>query len=397
MNHHDDNSFQFNTLAIRSGHTRSFEGEHAEPIFLTSSFTYQSAAEAAAKFSGESAGNIYSRFTNPTVNTFEKRLAAMEGAERAVATSSGMAAIMAVAMTFLSQGDHVICSRAVFGSTIALFEKYIRKFGIDIDFVDLMDVSAWQNAMCSQTKLLFVESPSNPLSEVADIAALSQLAKQHGALLAIDNTICTPIFQRPLQLGADLVIYSGTKYLDGQGRTLGGAVLGSQALLEEVHGYVRTTGPSMSPFNAWVLLKGLETLRLRMMEHNRNALRLAEWLQQHPKVHAVHYAGLADHPSHALAKKQQTGFSGIVSFEVKGGREQAWTVIDQTQFISITGNLGDAKSTITHPATTTHGKLSVEAKQAAGISEALIRVSVGIEDINDIIHDLSRGLDLIAL
>ncbi|MBO3654062.1 O-succinylhomoserine sulfhydrylase [Acinetobacter bereziniae] len=395
MSQHDDIKYQLDTLAIRTGHTRSFEGEHGEPIFLTSSFVYENAAEAAAKFSGAEPGNIYSRFTNPTVTMFEKRLAALEGGERAVATSSGMAAIMAVAMSFLKAGDHVICSRAVFGSTVALFEKYVAKFNVAVTFVDLTDLSAWQAAVCPETKLLFVESPSNPLAEVADIQALSDLAHANDALLAIDNSFCTPILQRPLQFGADLVIYSATKYLDGQGRALGGAVVGSHKLLEEVFGYVRTTGPSMSPFNAWVFLKGLETLRLRMKAHSESAQIIAEWLVKHPKVEKVYFAGLPEHVGHELAAKQQTGFGGIVSFEVKGEREGAWKVIDHTQFISITGNLGDAKSTITHPATTTHGKLSPEAKAAAGIREGLIRLSVGLEDVNDIIRDLSHGLDLI--
>ncbi|MDA3438985.1 O-succinylhomoserine sulfhydrylase [Acinetobacter bereziniae] len=395
MSQHDDIEYQPDTLAIRTGHTRSFEGEHGEPIFLTSSFVYENAAEAAAKFSGAEPGNIYSRFTNPTVTMFEKRLAALEGGERAVATSSGMAAIMAVAMSFLKAGDHVICSRAVFGSTVALFEKYVAKFNVAVTFVDLTDLSAWQAAVRPETKLLFVESPSNPLAEVADIQALSDLAHANDALLAIDNSFCTPILQRPLQFGADLVIYSATKYLDGQGRALGGAVVGSHKLLEEVFGYVRTTGPSMSPFNAWVFLKGLETLRLRMKAHSESAQIIAEWLVKHPKVEKVYFAGLPEHVGHELAAKQQTGFGGIVSFEVKGEREGAWKVIDHTQFISITGNLGDAKSTITHPATTTHGKLSPEAKAAAGIREGLIRLSVGLEDVNDIIRDLSHGLDLI--
>ncbi|WP_089604096.1 O-succinylhomoserine sulfhydrylase [Acinetobacter piscicola] len=395
MSQHDDIEYQLDTLALRTGHTRSFEGEHSEPIFLTSSFVYENAAEAAAKFSGAEPGNIYSRFTNPTVAMFEKRLAAMEGGERAVATSSGMAAIMAVVMSFLKAGDHVICSRAVFGSTVSLFEKYVAKFNVAVTFVDLTDLNAWENAIRPETKLLFVESPSNPLSEVADIQALSDLAHSHDALLAIDNSFCTPILQQPLKFGADLVIYSATKYLDGQGRALGGAVVGSHKLLEEVFGYVRTTGPSMSPFNAWVFLKGLETLRLRMKAHSESAQKIAEWLVSHPNVEKVYFAGLKDHVGHELAAKQQTGFSGIVSFEVKHAREGAWKVIDNTKFISITGNLGDAKSTITHPATTTHGKLSPEAKAAAGIREGLIRLSVGLEDADDIIRDLSHGLDLI--
>lgn len=395
MSRPDDIEYQLDTLAIRTGHTRSFEGEHGEPIFLTSSFVYENAAEAAAKFSGQVPGNIYSRFTNPTVATFEKRLAALEGAERAVATSTGMAAIMAVAMSYLKMGDHVICSRAVFGSTVSLFEKYVAKFGVAVDFVDLTDLQAWKNAIKAETRLLFVESPSNPLAEIADIQGLAEIAHANGALLAIDNSFCTPVLQRPIELGADLVVYSATKYLDGQGRALGGAVVGNHKLLDEVFAYVRTTGPSMSPFNAWVFLKGLETLRLRMKAHSESAQQLAEFLNQHEKVEKVYYAGLTSHVGHAMAAKQQSAFGGIVSFEVKGGRESAWTVIDQTQFISITGNLGDTKSTITHPATTTHGKLPAEAKEIAGIREGLIRVSVGLEDIDDIIRDLSRGLDLI--
>ncbi|RZH11605.1 O-succinylhomoserine sulfhydrylase [Acinetobacter pittii] len=395
MNQSDDLEYQLDTLAIRTGHTRSFEGEHGEPIFLTSSFVYENAAEAAAKFSGQVQGNIYSRFTNPTVSMFEKRLAALDGAERAVATSSGMGAILSVAMAYLKAGDHVICSRAVFGSVVALFEKYIAKFGVDITFVDLCDLDEWKNAVRPETKLFFVESPSNPLAEIADIQALADIAHANGALLAVDNSFCTPVLQQPLKFGADLVIYSATKYLDGQGRALGGAVVGNHQLLEEVFGVVRTLGPSMSPFNAWVFLKGLETLRLRMKAHCESAQILAEWLSSHEKVEKVYYAGLPAHEGHELAAKQQHGFGGIVSFVVKGEREGAWKVIDNTKFISITGNLGDVKSTITHPATTTHGKLSVEAKEAAGIQEGLIRVSVGLEDINDIIGDISRGLDLI--
>lgn len=395
MNQSDDLEYQLDTLAIRTGHTRSFEGEHGEPIFLTSSFVYENAAEAAAKFSGQVQGNIYSRFTNPTVSMFEKRLAALDGAERAVATSSGMGAILSVAMAYLKAGDHVICSRAVFGSVVALFEKYIAKFGVDITFVDLCDLDAWKNAVRPETKLFFVESPSNPLAEIADIQALADIAHANGALLAVDNSFCTPVLQQPLKFGADLVIYSATKYLDGQGRALGGAVVGNHQLLEEVFGVVRTLGPSMSPFNAWVFLKGLETLRLRMKAHCESAQILAEWLSNHEKVEKVYYAGLPNHVGYELAAQQQKGFGGIVSFVVKGEREGAWKVIDNTKFISITGNLGDVKSTITHPATTTHGKLSVEAKEAAGIQEGLIRVSVGLEDINDIIGDISRGLDLI--
>ncbi len=383
----------FNTLALRTGHQRTQEGEHGEPIFLTSSFVYKNAADAAAHFSGEVPGNIYSRFTNPTVRMFEQRLAALEGAERCVATASGMAAILAVALAFLKAGDHVVCSRAVFGTTTTLFDKYMRKFAVDVTFVDLADLSQWQAAIqAGRTKLFFCESPSNPLSEVADLQALSDLAHQHNILFAVDNCLCTPALQQPLKFGVDLVIHSATKYLDGQGRALGGAVLGSSKLLEEVFGVIRSCGPSMSPFNAWIFLKGLETLKLRMDAHSKSGLELAIWLSTHPSVEKVYYSGLPENTGHELAKRQQRAFGGIVSFVVKGGREAAWGVIDQTQFISITGNLGDAKSTITHPATTTHGRLSDEAKLAAGIQEGLIRISVGLEEIEDIKADLARGL-----
>lgn len=388
-------SYQLDTLAIRTGHQRTFEGEHGEPIFLTSSFVYANAAEAAAKFSGEQKGNVYSRYTNPTVSVFEERLAKMEGAERAVATSSGMAAIASILLGHLNAGDHIICSRSMFGTTIALFEKNIVKFGIEVSFVDLTDLSAWENALQPNTKLFFLENPSNPLSEVVDLTALSDLAHRHGAFLAVDNSLCTPILQQPLKLGADFVVYSATKYLDGQGRVLGGAVLGRHDLLENVFGVLRTFGMCMSPFNAWTIFKGLETLKLRMNAHSENAQKLAEWLQQHPKVEKVFYAGLPEHAGHELIKKQQTGFGGIIAFEVKGGREEAWKVIDNTKFLSITANLGDIRTTITHPATTTHGKLSPEAKIAAGIKESLIRISVGLENIDDIIDDIKRGLDLI--
>lgn len=392
MNQYD---YQVDTLAIRTGHTRTFEGEHSEPIFLTSSFVYKNAAEAAAKFSGEEKGNIYSRYTNPTVSAFEQRLAQMEGAERAVATSSGMAAIASVLLGYLKAGDHIVCSRSMFGTTVALFEKNIVKFDIGVTFVDLTDLNAWQQAVQPNTKLFFLENPSNPLSEVVDISALAEIAHRQGALLAVDNSLCTPILQKPLQLGADLVVYSATKYIDGQGRALGGAVVGKHDLLEGAYNILRTFGTTMSPFNAWIFLKGLETLKLRMHAHSANAQKLAEWLQTHPKVNKVFYAGLPEHKGHELIKKQQSGFGGIVAFEIKGGREQAWQVIDNTKFLSITANLGDIKSTITHPATTTHGKLSPEAKVKAGISEGLIRVSVGLEDVDDIIADLKRGLDLI--
>ncbi|MEC8886259.1 MAG: O-succinylhomoserine sulfhydrylase [Pseudomonadota bacterium] len=389
----EENEYALATLAIRTGHDRTHEGEHSEPIFLTSSFVCESAADAEAKFSGKIEGNTYSRYTNPTVHTFEKRLAKLDGAERAIATSSGMAAVHAMCMAYLKAGDHVICSRAVFGSIISLFEKYVMKFAVEVTFVDLDDLDAWKNAIRPTTRLLFIETPSNPLAQVGDMQAIADIAHAHGALFAVDNCFCTPMLQQPIKFGADLVLYSATKYIDGQGRALGGAVVGSHKLLEEVNGVIRTLGNSMSPFNAWIFLKGLETLNIRMKAHCENAQKLAEWLEQHDYVEKVYYAGLPNHPGHELAKKQQKGFGGVVSFVVKNGRQGAWHVIDSTKFLSITSNLGDVKSTITHPATTSHGRMSDEAKQAAGIVEGLIRVSVGLEDIDDIIHDLKRGLD----
>ncbi len=381
----------FDTLAVRAGCARTNEGEHSEALFLTSSFVFESAAHAAARFGGTEAGNIYSRFTNPTVRTFEQRLAALEGGERAVATSSGMAAILATALAFLSAGDHVVCSRAVFGTTNVLFEKYLKKLGVTTTFVSLTDLEEWRTAIQPSTKLFFLETPSNPICEVADIAALANLAHQHGILLAVDNCFCTPALQKPLALGADLIIHSATKYLDGQGRALGGAVVGSHKLVEEVYGVVRTCGPSMSAFNAWIFLKGLETLRLRMEAHSASALTLAEWLVKQPQVEQVNYSGLPSHPQHELAAKQQRAFGGVLSFVVKGEREGAWRFIDGTKIMSITANLGDAKTTITHPASTTHGRLSPEAKAAASISEGLIRIAVGLEDINDLKADCLRG------
>ena len=384
----------FDTLAVRAGQVRGSEGEHAEAIYPTSSFAYASAAEAAARFAGSSPGNVYSRFTNPTVRTFEQRLAALEGGAACVATASGMAAILSTCMALLKQGDHVVCSRSVFGSTVALFERYLTRFGISVDFVPQADPAAWAAAMRPATRLLFAETPSNPLTEVADIRALAAIAHARGALLAVDNCFCTPALQRPLALGADLVIHSATKYIDGQGRCLGGAVVGdADRVGKEVFAFLRTAGPSMSPFNAWVFLKGLETLRLRMRAHCDNALRVAQWLQEHPAVERVHYPGLPSHPQHALAQVQQDGFGGIVSFEVRGGQDAAWRVVDATRLISITGNLGDAKSTITHPATTTHARLSANQRVEAGIADGLLRVSVGLEAVEDIIADLARGLE----
>lgn len=391
-----DPAWALETLAIRAGHQRTHEQEHGEPIFPTSSFVYGSAAEAARKFGGEERGNVYSRFTNPSVHTFERRLAALEGGERCVATSSGMAAILSTVLALLQAGDEIVASRSLFGSTVSLFDKYFGKLGITTRYVELSDLAAWEAAITPNTRLLFAETPSNPLSEVVDIAALAEIAHRHEALLAIDNCFLTPALQQPLTLGADLVIHSATKYLDGQGRAVGGAVVGRNKELEEVFGVVRTCGPCLSPFNAWIFTKGLETLSLRMRAHCGNAQALAEWLQVHPAVARVHYSGLPDHPQHELAGRQQAGYGAVLGFEVKGGREAAWSVIDATHMLSITGNLGDVKTTITHPATTTHGRLSPAQKDAAGISEGLIRVAVGLESIEDIRLDLARGLDALA-
>ncbi|WP_176475870.1 O-succinylhomoserine sulfhydrylase [Halomonas salipaludis] len=389
------------TQAIRAGHARTHEQEHGEPIFPTSSFVYGSAAEAARKFGGEEPGNIYSRFTNPTVRNFEQRLAVMEGGERCVATSSGMSAILSTALALLQAGDEIVASRSLFGSTVSLFDKYLGKFGIVTRYVELSDLEAWEAAITPATKLLFAETPSNPLSEVVDIAALAEIAHRHGALLAIDNCFLTPALQKPIELGADLVIHSATKYLDGQGRAIGGAVVGRDKELEELFGVVRTCGPCMSPFNAWIFLKGLETLNLRMRAHCENAMALARWLEAHPAVSRVYYSGLESHPQHALASRQQQGYGAVLGLEVVNGRgqsarEAAWSVIDATQVMSITGNLGDVKTTITHPGTTTHGRLSEEQKAAAGISDGLIRVAVGLEDIDDLKADLARGLDALV-
>jgi O-succinylhomoserine sulfhydrylase len=383
------------TLAVRAGQTRSHEGEHSEPIYTTSSYVFDSCAQAAARFSGQEPGNVYSRYTNPTVRMFEARIAALEGAEAAVGAASGMAAILSTCMALLSSGDHLVCSRSVFGTTTVLFTKYLEKFGVSVDLVTLTDLEAWKKAITPKTKLLFLETPSNPLCDVADIKLLAQIAHNSGCLLVVDNCFCTPALQKPLQMGADIVIHSATKYLDGQGRCLGGAVVGREEHMNEVLGFIRTCGPTMSPFNAWVFLKGLETLRLRMEAHSASALALANWLEAHEKVEHVFYAGLESHPGHELAKQQQSAFGGVLSFRVKGGCEEAWKVIDATRILSLTANLGDAKTTIVHPATTTHGRLSAENKAAAGISENLIRVAVGLETLNDIQTDIDRGLALL--
>lgn len=382
----------FDTLAVRAGQHRSPEGEHGEPLFFTSSYVFRSAADAAARFAGDVPGNVYSRYTNPTVRTFEERIAALEGAEQAVATSSGMSAILASVMALCSAGDHILVSRSVFGATVTLFEKYFKRFGIQVDYVPLTDLVAWERAFKPNTKLLFVESPSNPLAELVDIAALAELAHAKAAWLVVDNCFCTPVLQKPLALGADIVIHSATKFIDGQGRCLGGVVAGRAEQMKEVVGFLRTAGPTMSPFNAWVFLKGLETLRLRMQAHCASAQALAQWLEQQPGVSRVYYAGLPSHPQHELAKRQQTGFGAVVSFEVAGGKEAAWRFIDATRLISITANLGDSKTTITHPGTTTHGRLSPEDRAAAGISDSLIRLAIGLEDVVDLQADLARGL-----
>jgi O-succinylhomoserine sulfhydrylase len=382
------------TCAIRSGQVRTLENENSEPLFLTSSFVFASAAEAAARFAGEAPGNIYSRFTNPTVRTFEERLAVLEGAERCIATASGMSAILSTCMALLSAGDHIVASRSLFGTTVGLFSRILPRFGVETAFVPLTDYDAWAGAIRSGTKMLFLETPSNPLTEVADIRRLADLAHDHGCLLVVDNCFCTPMLQLPLRHGADIVVHSATKYLDGQGRCVGGAVAGPESLLgEKVFGFLRTAGPSMSPFNAWVFLKGLETLNLRMQAHCRNAAALAAWLEGEAGVRRVHYPGLESHPQHELAARQQAGFGGIVSFEVEGGRETAWRLIDATRLFSITANLGDVKSTITHPATTTHHRLSEEQRREAGIGEGLIRLSVGHEDAGDLQKDLQQALN----
>ncbi len=381
------------TLAVRAGQNRSAEGEHSEALFLTSSYVFANAAEAAARFSGDQPGNVYSRYTNPTVRTLEERIAAMEGVESAVATASGMAAILSTCVALLSSGDHIVCSRSVFGTTTVLFTKYLARFGVTTTFVNPTDFNAWESAFNESTKLVFVETPSNPLCDVIDLQRLADLSHNRGALFVVDNCFCTPALQKPADFGADLIVHSATKYIDGQGRCLGGLVAGPKHLTDEVLGFIRSAGPTMSAFNAWVFLKGLETLRLRMDAHSANAQALAEWLQQHSAVEKVYYAGLKDHPGHALAAKQQRGFGGVLSFVVKGGRSEAWQVIDVTKILSLTANLGDAKTTIVHPATTTHGRLSDEQKRDAGISENLIRVAVGLEDVNDIKADLARGLD----
>ncbi|MCV6606219.1 MAG: O-succinylhomoserine sulfhydrylase [Porticoccaceae bacterium] len=383
------------TLAIRGGISRSHEQEHAEALFLTSSYVFDNAQQAAETFAGDREGNVYSRYTNPTVRVFEERIAAMEGAQEGIGTASGMAAILCTCMALFNAGDHIICSKDVFGATISLFTKHLSRFGLEVSYVGLDDMDGWRAAIQPNTRGLFIESPSNPRAVVGDIRALAELAHKHEALLLVDNCFCTPALQKPIELGADIVIHSATKYIDGQGRALGGAVVGGKEHIDAVRMFIRAAGPYMSPFNAWVFLKGLETLRLRVEAHSAGAMALAQWLNQHPKVAKVYYAGLPDHPGHELAKAQQKAFGGVVAFEIHGGREQAWKVIDNTQLLSLTANLGDAKTTIVHPATTTHGSLTDEQREQAGIRDSLIRVAVGLENIEDIKADLERGFSAI--
>jgi len=388
-----DENYSPDTLAVRAGIHRSQFNEHSEALYLTSSFVFESAAQAAARFANKEPGNVYSRFTNPTVTAFQERLAALEGGEACVATASGMSAILATCMGRLRAGDHIVSSSSIFGATVQLFDNILSRFGLETTFVDGGDPAAWRAALRPNTRLAYLETPSNPLTEVVDVAALAGIVHAHGALLVVDNCFCTPVAQRPLEFGVDVVMHSATKYLDGQGRVLGGAVVGRRELvMDGIYSFLRTAGPSLSPFNAWVLLKGLETLAIRMEAQSARAAVLAQWLEGHPAVERVYYPGLASHPQHALAQRQQSAGGAIVSFDVKGGREPAWRVIDATRMISITANLGDTKTTITHPASTTHGRISQAARAAAGIGEGLLRVAVGLEDVADVQADLARGL-----
>jgi O-succinylhomoserine sulfhydrylase len=388
--------FDLETLAVRAGIVRSQFNEHSEALFLTSSYVFESAAQAAARFGGAEPGNIYSRFTNPTVTAFQERLAALEGAEACMATASGMSAILVCAMTVLKAGDHVVATHSLFGSTVQLFANQLSRFGVTTTFVDLTRAEQWQAAVRPETKMLFVESPSNPLTEVADLAALSDIAHRAGAVLVVDNCFCSPALQRPLEFGADIIIHSATKYLDGQGRVLGGAIVSDRKYIDEkVLPFMRNAGPALSAFNAWVLLKGMETLGIRMQAQSASALELARWLESHPGVERVYYPGLPSHPQHALAMRQQRSGGAVVAFDVKGGKDAAWRVVDATRVLSITANLGDTKTTITHPATTTHGRINQAARNAAGIGDGLLRVAVGLESLRDLREDLARGLDAV--
>ena len=380
------------TLAIRSGFERSQYGEHGEPIMTTSSYVFGSAAEAAARFGGQSKGPIYSRFTNPTVQIFEQRLAAMEGGEACIGTASGMAATATLLLGTLQQGDEIVATRNMFGSTVNLFKNFLPRYGITVHWADGLSVDNWAPLVNAKTRLLYLETPTNPLTQLADIKAFAELAHAHNAQLVVDNCFCTPALQKPMLHGADVVIHSATKYLDGQGRCVGGAVVGSSDLIEKLTAFMRSAGPCMSPFNAWVFLKGLETLSMRMQRHSDNAVVLANWLSGHPKVSHVYYPGLDSHPDKALAERQQKTPGGILSIELVGAREEAWRCIDAVKLCSITGNLGDARTTITHPATTTHGRISAEDRAASGIVEGLVRIAVGLEDVEDIRADLDQAL-----
>lgn len=393
MSDQSSEHYRLETLAIRAGVHTTDESEHSEPIFVTSSYVFDSAAEAAARFSGEQAGNIYSRFTNPTVRNFEQRLCALEGGERCVATASGMAAILSTCLGILNQGDHIVSSNGIFGSTVLLFNTHLSRFGIETSYVEPDNLEQWEQAIGPNTRMLFLETPSNPLTQLGDISAIAELAHANNCLLVVDNCFCTPALQRPLEMGADIVVHSATKFIDGQGRCLGGAIVGSEELVGgAVYGFLRTAGPSLSPFNAWVFNKGLETLVIRMQAHSQNALQLAKWLEKQPGIEHVFYPGLTSHPQHVLARKQMTGFGAIVSFELKGGKTSAWKVIDATKMLSITANLGDTRTTITHPATTTHGRLTPEQRTDAGIGDGLVRLAVGLEHPDDIKADIQHGL-----
>ena len=393
----DMHELGFATRAVRGGQRRSHEGEHNDPLHLTSSFVFDDAEQAARRFTDQEAGNVYSRFTNPTVRTFEERLALLEGAAHCVATASGMSAILTLCLVVLKSGDHVVASRALFGATMNLLNKTMARFGVTTTYVAPDDPDAWAEAIGPNTRLLFLESPSNPLGEVADIRALAALAERSGALLAVDNVACTPALQQPLALGAHVVTHSATKYIDGQGRCVGGAVLTNDKQLgADLFGFLRTSGPTMSPFNAWVFLNGLETLAVRMEAHSRQAMEMARWLEAHPAVTRVYYAGLPSHPGHALARRQQKAFGGVVAFDIAGNQEDAFAVVNATQLVSITANLGDTKTTLTHPASTTHARITADERAAMGVSDALLRVSVGFEDLDDLKADLGRGLDALA-
>jgi O-succinylhomoserine sulfhydrylase len=397
---------RLDTLAVREGLPATPWGENSEALFLTSSFVHPDAATAAARFANEEEAFVYTRFTNPTTMMMERRLAALEGAEACIATSSGMSAILLLVMGLLQAGDHVICSQSVFGSTIKLLGGEMAKFGVETTFVSQTDVAQWRAALKPNTKLLFAETPTNPLTEVCDIAALADIAHGAGAWLAVDNCFCSPALQQPLRFGADFVIHSGTKYLDGQGRVIAGAVCGPQAEIEgKLVPLMRSAGMCLSPFNAWVVLKGLETLSIRMKAQSERALALAQWLETHPQVERVYHPGLSSHPQHELAMRQQNGQGGaVLSFIVKGqaqggpalARQHAFHVIDSTRICSITANLGDTKTTITHPSSTSHGRLSEDQRLAAGITQGLIRVAVGLDDVEDLQADLLRGLDTLT-